>query len=86
MGRKILRANAKPGDLIFWAKGGDCANSITHTGIWMRPGWMVNAALPGTNVREQAIWTAWNGISICPRVVRYVASSLSRCFLVFRLG
>ncbi|KAL8912553.1 MAG: hypothetical protein Q9172_007487 [Xanthocarpia lactea] len=67
MGKQIPRAEAKAGDLIFWAKGGDCANSVSHVGIFMRDGWMVNAARKGTPVREQSIWTSSDGTSICPK-------------------
>ncbi len=76
MGKQIPRAEAKAGDLIFWAKGGDCANSVSHVGIFMRDGWMVNAARKGTPVREQSIWTSSDGTSICPKAVRFVTPCL----------
>ncbi|EAW13227.1 C40 family peptidase [Aspergillus clavatus NRRL 1] len=71
MGQRVPRAQAKEGDLLFWATGGDCKNKVAHVGIFMRDGWMVNAARTGTPVREQAIWTSYGGESICPYVVRY---------------
>ncbi|KAL8778170.1 MAG: hypothetical protein Q9213_007531 [Squamulea squamosa] len=74
MGKQIPRAQAKAGDLIFWATGGDCANSVAHVGIFMRDGWMVNAAHTGTPVREQSIWTSSGGESICPNAVRVAMS------------
>lgn len=77
MGTHMPRAEAKPGDMIFWADGGDCASKVSHVGIFMRDGWMVNAAHKGTPVREQAIWTSSDGTSICPDAVRYVALCLS---------
>ncbi|KAI4270725.1 MAG: hypothetical protein LQ337_006505 [Flavoplaca oasis] len=70
MGTHMPRAEAKPGDMIFWADGGDCASKVSHVGIFMRDGWMVNAAHKGTPVREQAIWTSSDGTSICPDAVR----------------
>ncbi|KAL8740064.1 MAG: hypothetical protein Q9190_007192 [Brigantiaea leucoxantha] len=71
-GKHLPRKDAQPGDLIFWAEGGDCANDVAHVGIFMRDGWMVNAAHTGTPVREQSIWTSSGGESICPDAVRYV--------------
>ncbi|KAL8737918.1 MAG: hypothetical protein Q9181_001223 [Wetmoreana brouardii] len=71
MGKHIPRSQAKAGDLIFWAKGGDCKNDVAHVGIFMRAGWMVNAAHTGTPVREQSIWTSSGGESICPDAVRF---------------
>lgn len=70
MGRHLPRADAQPGDMLFWATGGDCANSVAHVGIFEKPGYMINAAHTGTPVREQAIWTSSGGESICPDAVR----------------
>ncbi|KAF7131130.1 hypothetical protein CNMCM5793_004117 [Aspergillus hiratsukae] len=47
MGKRIPRAEAKEGDLLFWATGGDCKNKVAHVGIFIRPGWMINAARTG---------------------------------------
>ncbi|KAL8992148.1 MAG: hypothetical protein Q9169_007331 [Polycauliona sp. 2 TL-2023] len=77
MGMHLPRAEAQPGDMIFWAHGGDCANDVSHVGIFMRDGWMVNAAHTGTPVREQTIWTSSDGTSICPDAVRYVMPPVS---------
>lgn len=82
MGKHMPRAEAKAGDLIFWATGGDCANDVAHVGIFMRDGWMVNAAHTGTPVREQSIWTSSGGESICPDAVRYVTPCLSSSSIV----
>jgi cell wall-associated NlpC family hydrolase len=70
LGKRYPRSEAEPGDLLFWAQGGDCENDVVHVGIYMREGWMVNAAKTGTPVREQAIWTEYGGEKICPEVVR----------------
>ncbi|KAL9615581.1 MAG: hypothetical protein Q9204_008761, partial [Flavoplaca sp. TL-2023a] len=78
MGTHMPRAEAKAGDMIFWAHGGDCANEVSHVGIFMRDGWMVNAAHKGTPVREQPIWTSSDGTSICPDAVRQKQSPLPR--------
>lgn len=71
LGRRYPRSEAKEGDLLFWAENGDCANRVSHVGIFIRDGWMINAAHTGTPVREQAIWTSYGGESICPEVMRY---------------
>lgn len=70
MGKRLPRSEAKEGDLLFWAEGGDCTNSVSHVGIFIREGLMINAAHTGTPVREQSIWTSYGGESICPDVVR----------------
>ena len=57
--------------MIFWADGGDCVNSVAYVGVFIREGWMVNAATTGTPVREQAIWISSGGESICPDAVRF---------------
>jgi len=74
MGKHIPRSEAQAGDLIFWGRNGDCktAGSVGHVGIFMKDGWMVNAAHTGTPVREQSIWTSSGGEAICPDAVRYV--------------
>ena len=71
MGKHLARADAEAGDMIFWADGGDCVSSVAHVGIFMREGWMVNAAETGTPVREQSIWISSGGESICPDAVRF---------------
>ncbi|KAM0090098.1 hypothetical protein ACP6JD_006502 [Aspergillus fumigatus] len=77
MGKRIPRAQAKEGDLLFWATGGDCKNKVVHVGIFIRDGWMINAAKTGTPVREQSIWTSYGGISICPYVMRRVLEPIA---------
>lgn len=76
MGKRYPRAQAKAGDLLFWATGGDCKNKVAHVGIFINDKLMINAARTGTPVREQAIWTSYGGESICPYVMRYVSRSL----------
>ncbi|OKO94439.1 Peptidoglycan endopeptidase RipA [Penicillium subrubescens] len=70
-GKRIPRAEAKEGDLIFWGENGNCKSGVSHVGIFIRDGWMINAAHTGTPVREQAIWTSYGGESICPYAMRY---------------
>jgi cell wall-associated NlpC family hydrolase len=72
MGKRYPRSEAKAGDLLFWATGGDCKSKVAHVGIFIKDGLMINAARTGTPVREQAIWTSYGGESICPYVMRYV--------------
>ncbi|KAJ4147365.1 hypothetical protein LMH87_001889 [Akanthomyces muscarius] len=71
MGKRLPRAQAKPGDMLFWATNGDCANHVVHVGIFVKAGTMVNAAHTGTKVRQQAIWTSSGAESICPDAVRF---------------
>lgn len=71
MGKHIPRAQAQPGDMVFWGKNGDCRNNVVHVGIVVGNGQMVNAAHTGTKVRHQAIWTSSGGESICPDAVRF---------------
>ncbi|KAJ5774756.1 hypothetical protein N7457_009652 [Penicillium paradoxum] len=71
LGKRYPRSQAKPGDLLFWATGGDCKNKVAHVGIYIKKGWMINAARTGTPVREQAIWTSYGGEKICPYVMRF---------------
>ncbi|KAF9888488.1 hypothetical protein FE257_008595 [Aspergillus nanangensis] len=71
LGTRLARSEAKEGDLLFWASGGKCGGSITHVGIFIKDGLMVNAAKTGTPVREQEIWTSYGGIEICPEVMRF---------------
>lgn len=44
----------RPGDLVFFGLGTD--SSIYHVGIYVGAGQMVNAARPGTVVRQEAVW------------------------------
>jgi len=71
MGHHLPRSEAQAGDMIFWATDGDCKNRVAHVGIFIRSGWMVNAAHTGTPVREQSIWTSSGGESICSDAVRF---------------
>ncbi|OAQ64734.1 nlp/p60 [Pochonia chlamydosporia 170] len=71
MGKHLPRGQAKPGDLIFWGKGGNCKTGVVHVGIFTGPGWMINAAHTGTPVRKQKIWTSSGGEKICPDAVRF---------------
>jgi cell wall-associated NlpC family hydrolase len=72
LGKRIARSKAQAGDLLFWAQGGRCSGSnVSHVGIFMSKGKMINAAHSGTPVREQAIWTSSGGLKICPYVMRF---------------
>jgi cell wall-associated NlpC family hydrolase len=71
MGKRLPRSQAKEGDLLFWATNGDCTHKVVHTGIYIKPGLMINAAHTGTPVRQQSIWTSSGGETICPDVVRF---------------
>lgn len=72
LGKRISRSEAKEGDLIFWGENGNCDSGVVHVGIFIKDGWMINAARTGTPVREQAIWTSYGGEEICPYAKRYV--------------
>ncbi|KAJ5131234.1 uncharacterized protein N7515_007273 [Penicillium bovifimosum] len=71
LGKRVKRSAAKPGDLLFWGTNGNCKSGVVHVGIFIRDGWMINAARTGTPVREQAIWTSYGGEKICPYVMRF---------------
>lgn len=71
MGKHFPRAQAKPGDMLFWATDGDCKNRVAHVAIFVKAGVIVNAAHPGTKVRQQALWTSSGGEKICPDAVRF---------------
>jgi cell wall-associated NlpC family hydrolase len=51
-GTAVSEANAAPGDLVFFNP-----LNVHHVGIVSRPGFMIDAAHTGTNVREEAIWS-----------------------------
>ncbi|EPS25940.1 hypothetical protein PDE_00876 [Penicillium oxalicum 114-2] len=70
-GKRIPRAQAQEGDLLFWANNGNCNTGVAHVGIFIRDGLMINAAHTGTPVREQSIWTSSGGESICPYAMRF---------------
>ena len=70
MGTHLKRADAQPGDMLFWGDGPTCS-SVAHVGIFVKAGVMVNAAHTGTNVREQAIWTSSGDESACADAVRF---------------
>lgn len=72
IGKRYPRSQAKEGDLLFWAEGGNCKSGVSHVGIYIKKDLMINAAHTGTPVREQSIWTSYGGESICDYVMRYV--------------
>ncbi|KAL4893614.1 hypothetical protein BDV59DRAFT_201784 [Aspergillus ambiguus] len=71
LGTRLPRAEAKQGDLIFWGNNGNCDSGVVHVAIFIKEGWMINAARTGTPVREQAVWTSYGGEEICPYAVRF---------------
>ncbi len=52
--RRIPRSEARRGDLVFFISGG----RAYHVGIYAGNGMMYNAPHPGTDVKEQAIWSS----------------------------
>jgi len=70
MGKHLKRADAQPGDMLFWGNGPTCS-SVAHVGIFVKAGVMVNAAHTGTDVREQPIWTSSGAESACEDAVRF---------------
>lgn len=72
IGKRVPRSQAKEGDLLFWAEGGNCKSGVSHVGIYIKKNLMINAAHTGTPVREQSIWTEYGGEKICDEVMRYV--------------
>jgi cell wall-associated NlpC family hydrolase len=51
---RITRANARPGDLIFYMSGG----SSYHVAIYAGHGWQYAAADPQDGIRYQPIWSS----------------------------
>ena len=54
-GRQVSRANAQPGDLIFWA---DATGYVYHVAIYLGGGTMVSADNPDDGINVEAIWGA----------------------------
>ncbi|KAJ5887627.1 hypothetical protein N7495_007668 [Penicillium taxi] len=71
MGTRIPRSEAKVGDLLFWGENGNCKTGVSHVGIFIRDGWMINAVHAGSTVRNQAIWTSHGSERICNYVMRF---------------
>lgn len=70
-GHHVPRAQAKKGDLLFWAPGGKCDEHIDHVGIYISANLMIVAPHTGKDVMEQNIWTENDGTKICPDAVRF---------------
>lgn len=47
MGTPVSEADAQPGDLLIWPG---------HVAIWVSPGLMIDAAVPGTTIQVHSIW------------------------------
>ena len=47
-GRAVSRADARPGDLMFWGSG--------HVGIYVGGNQMIDSSHPGTTIRVRSIW------------------------------
>jgi cell wall-associated NlpC family hydrolase len=52
--RGISRANARPGDLVFYMSGG----TAYHVAIYAGHGWQYAAATPRDGVRYQRVWSS----------------------------
>lgn len=52
MGTKISLGEAKPGDLVFYAKGG----RVNHVGIYIGGGQIINASSPKTGIRISNVY------------------------------
>jgi cell wall-associated NlpC family hydrolase len=50
MGKRIPRSKARPGDLVVFANG-------SHVGIYLKPGYYIDAPRPGKKVGVHKIWT-----------------------------
>ncbi len=59
-GQHVPKDELKPGDLVFFAKGGrPQKDAIHHVGIYLGDGQMINAPSKGNNVRIESIETAY---------------------------
>lgn len=47
----IPKSQARPGDLVFMGTPG------SHVGIWVSPGWMIDAGKPATGVTRRQMWS-----------------------------
>lgn len=54
---RVLPENLRPGDLVFFASTYPSAELITHVGIYVGNGRMINAPTTGDVVREMPIFT-----------------------------
>jgi cell wall-associated NlpC family hydrolase len=55
--RRIAKASARPGDLVFWRSGGH----VYHVGIYAGQGRVWHAPKPGSRVKPARIWS-WNEV------------------------
>lgn len=51
--KKVNASDRKPGDLVFWAKGGH----VYHVGVYIGNGMMINAENPNVGVRKTKLWS-----------------------------
>ena len=56
-GNLVSRADAEPGDVLFWTSTGTTSGNFLHDGIYLGNGYMVAAAAPGEGVKEQTLWS-----------------------------
>lgn len=52
--RRVARADARPGDLVFYLSGG----SAYHVAVYAGHGWQYAAATPSDGVRYQPVWSS----------------------------
>lgn len=51
--KRVSANNRKPGDLVFWAKGG----KVYHVGVYVGDGYMINAENESVGVRKTKLWS-----------------------------
>ncbi|QYN41077.1 C40 family peptidase (plasmid) [Pseudonocardia sp. DSM 110487] len=73
-GTQIPRAQAQPGDLLFWSPTGT-VDGVEHVALYLGNGWIREAPRTGTPVRDRALGTERDQRLLLPFVVRPGAAS-----------
>ena len=58
---RVARDQLQPGDLVFFANTYPSAEPITHVGIYVGDGRMINAPTRATSIREMPVFTGFWG-------------------------
>ena len=58
----VMQDQLQPGDLVFFARTYPSAELITHVGIYLGNGRMINAPTEGDVIREMSVFTGFWGV------------------------
>ncbi|KAI7513007.1 hypothetical protein KC347_g1941 [Hortaea werneckii] len=70
-GKRVKWQDAKPGDLYYFGRNGNCKTGIEHTNIMSKKGHVINAPGEGKYVSEPPFWREDSGLEICPYALRF---------------